>query len=268
MGLFKPAWASMNLSRALKAIEKVAARHPTSISTDNKLKAIVKEAPLTEVRIKALGKITDEHDLADLAGWSPHENIAQAAFDMITDQDVLCEIVLWHGKENQSVAEQAWDKLNKESLVDIASGKKTHLHSFDFSLCDKAMARITDKAVIAAIYANTCDESVRLSALSRLAAGLPSEIHSCLWTLFVHRSCNHDVDSIVSGRARRREVAMRLREFAKTSPEQLEHLNDIIKREVEKKPSESESYYSGPKFNEDGASYSVKLYGVGMKWPY
>jgi len=59
MGFFKPAWQSDNKDKALRAVAK---------ETDQlKLAEIIETAPLYDVRIAAVEKLTDQKTLADIA---------------------------------------------------------------------------------------------------------------------------------------------------------------------------------------------------------
>ena len=80
MDIFKPAWASKNEQKALKAVE--------NISDQNKLGKVAKNAWHTTVSSAAVRKLTDQSVLVDIA-TTANKVIRSEAVRKLTDQKAL-----------------------------------------------------------------------------------------------------------------------------------------------------------------------------------
>jgi geranylgeranyl pyrophosphate synthase len=78
MGLFKPAWASENDKRAVKAVNKLTDQ---TILTD-----LARNNKSVFVRKAAVEKLTDQSILADIARNDKNPTVSRAAIEKITDQ--------------------------------------------------------------------------------------------------------------------------------------------------------------------------------------
>ncbi|MDR2532796.1 MAG: hypothetical protein LBC82_08165 [Oscillospiraceae bacterium] len=111
MGFIKPAWASENGKRALKAVEKE--------TTQTILAEIAKNAPLSHTRKNALDKLTDQVILADIAKNAPLSHTRKNALDKLTDQVILADIA--KNDKESGIRKVAVAKLTDQAvLTDLA----------------------------------------------------------------------------------------------------------------------------------------------------
>ena len=137
MSFFKPAWASKNEKRALKAVAKV--------TDKNELIRIVDDAPRMAASKAAIYKMTDQGILIDIFEKSKSSILRRAIAEKITDQNFLADIV--KTCVDNDVCNAAFLNLNsQEALADVAcftAGQK--------SSCEKAIKLLTDQNVLAEI---------------------------------------------------------------------------------------------------------------------
>jgi hypothetical protein len=154
MGFIKPAWASENGKRALKAVEKE--------TTQTILAEIAKNAPLSHIRKNALDKLTDQSLLADVAKSSRNGNVRDEAAEKITDQSALIDVAM---NAKSQTAQIAIKKITDQSiLADIAKGNR------DRFICAVAAESkyLTDQLILADIVKNAKFCMAREAAVEKI----------------------------------------------------------------------------------------------------
>lgn len=121
MGIFKPAWMTLNTVRAMKAVDKV--------DDDQKLYDISTQAPDRQVRLAAMEKIHDEKLLYDISTRAPDRQVRLAAMNKIHDERLLYKIAndTFHFSENERATAVKGIKDSK-LLLDLAQNAKTIQH--------------------------------------------------------------------------------------------------------------------------------------------
>jgi hypothetical protein len=125
MGLFKPAWMSNNIDKAVKAVKEI---------TDQAiLIRVILEVQWERPRLEAISKITDETILADIAKKDA-EDVGDAVIDKLVSQTVLTDVA--KNSNNGTVRVRAVKKLTDLSLLaDFVQNGKPQ------SVCDAANQR-------------------------------------------------------------------------------------------------------------------------------
>ncbi|MDR1797898.1 MAG: hypothetical protein LBR44_10805 [Clostridiales Family XIII bacterium] len=128
MGLFAPAWENKNEEKALRAVGK--------ITDQQQLASIAKTAPNFNVRAAAAGKITDQLLLADIVTSLNHGTILEmnpkddrASYDAV--------------KKHVMVIHAALDALTDKRLIEEIA-----LSNLSKPVIEKALEKVTDVAVL------------------------------------------------------------------------------------------------------------------------
>jgi hypothetical protein len=91
MGLFRPAWKSSRVDRALEAVQ--------SVSSQSVLADIVKNARHTVVKVAAAKRISDQPLLIEIARTVGDTAVLKIVIESLTDEDTLNEIARSTDKE-------------------------------------------------------------------------------------------------------------------------------------------------------------------------
>jgi hypothetical protein len=180
MGLFKPAWQSDNMNKALSAVKKV---------TDQaKLARIVRESKCSYVRQAAVQRMTDQAELMKIMQESKNSDVHLEAVQRITDQAKLAHIV-WESKCSyvrgaavQRMTDQAelmkiMNESNKsdgircvavQRITDQAELVKIAKNDSSSSVCCSAIKKITDKSVLIEIIQSAKNEDARREACGKV----------------------------------------------------------------------------------------------------
>jgi hypothetical protein len=177
-GLFKPAWASKNKEKALKAVEK---------ATDQaKLAEIAKNAPDSDVRYKAIMKLDDQNALAysaknDGSSFNRWE-AADKLLDKALAQSVFVDIAL-NDNSNFMRMSMIKERLDDQSvLTNIAKRDKSP------AVRKAAVEKLTGASLLADIAKNDESGSVRCAAVKKLSAQKPS-VQPLLLDIFNNDRC-------------------------------------------------------------------------------
>jgi len=206
MGLFKPAWQSDNKEKALHAVEK---------ETDQAaLAEITKNAPLIEVRIAAVGKLTGRSVLADIAKNNKDHTVGEALnrriitlrtaeIENLTNESVLADIAMndndeyarWTATKKltdltvlESIAKNnyysdvrraAIEKLAEQNvLADIAKNSNS-LHA---KAGEAAVQKIIEQNLLCDVAKSTADWKVRLAAAEKVTdQALMQTVYADIW---------------------------------------------------------------------------------------
>jgi len=147
MGLFKPAWASKNWDKAVKAVEK--------LSDQNKLARAVREAESWKARKTAAEKLTDQKILSDLAISSDDISILEIVVEKLTDQEILAHVVK-HEKYD-SIRLVAAEKLTDQSLVQELYARIAKADRFELgeAVILRAIKNLTNQKLLFDVAINT-----------------------------------------------------------------------------------------------------------------
>jgi len=159
MGLFKPAWMSVDVVKALKAVEK---------ETDQKkLAEIANLAPNSDVRYKAIEKLTDQSVIIDFVRASKrHIDSARdkLALGKLTEAN-LAKIVVNSGDGGVFIANTAFEGISNEPiLADIA---KRSLDSTRH-IAIKAVTRISSDNILADLVTSSAHSEVCCMAIKKM----------------------------------------------------------------------------------------------------
>jgi len=115
MGLFKPAWMSDNLSKALDIVKR--------LKNQKTLIKVATEAPYADVRITALSMIDDQGSIENFALYDSREDVRMAALQRLINQGVIEQVAL---SDNES-------KIREEAVRRVTSQERLK----QVALCDK-----------------------------------------------------------------------------------------------------------------------------------
>lgn len=154
--LFKPAWMSERESKALRAVEKE--------SEQAKLMDIIRNAPLANVRIAAVGKITGRSALIDIVKGNSYMKVSFFALEKLTDQSSLKDLVL-SKKCPCEIRRSALDKITDQSLLaDIVA-----IGTFDNpDLQKSALNKINDPGILSDVAKNGANLRLCITAIEKL----------------------------------------------------------------------------------------------------
>jgi hypothetical protein len=150
MGLFQPVWKSENKEKAIKSVKKITNR--------TKLKKIIKNAPLEEVRVAAYEKLQNALVFIINNDYNPLQ-IRSMALDELSDQEKLVDIV--KSNIDFSLREKAVNKITEQSaLADIAKNVYLFFHY--------VISKLTDRSLLIDVVKNANDKDVRTGACAKL----------------------------------------------------------------------------------------------------
>ena len=98
MALLKPAWESQNEAKALESIDKLVAK---GAAEEKFAEIAMNEAVLSEVRLAAVERITDQKLLSDIAIKGEDHSVIEAAGGKVINQNYLDLIVKLHYSRSQ-----------------------------------------------------------------------------------------------------------------------------------------------------------------------
>jgi hypothetical protein len=178
MGLFKPAWLSNNLEKALKAVEKE--------NDQAKLTEIAKSALILEVRLTAVEKMTDQAKLTEIVKNALTFEVRLKAVEKMTSQRELTCIV----QEPCPAYDHDWAKLKVKAIEKLTDQKElAHIaqkpcpaYGYAFAgIKEKAIEKLTDQDVLLHIAQSDAHVFSRIRAADKLnnrclAQGIYSDI--------------------------------------------------------------------------------------------
>ena len=113
MKLFSPVWMTENEKREEKAVKTV-----SKVTDQTELKEIVLDAPLSEVKLAAIRKLTDPELLRQIAlTLSAGDEVIRAIVDKISDQSALFDIALSGTVKSSIYARQKLDDSYKKKII-------------------------------------------------------------------------------------------------------------------------------------------------------
>ena len=150
MGLFKPTWMGMSKEKALKAVEK--------LTDQNILTDVAKNAPSSDVRFMAIGKLAEKTITQEyasiLAKNGMYRHICKAIIGKLTDQTALSEIAL--NSKEPKIREAAIEKLTDQANLEEIAKKDNNKH-----VRLAALNKITDHTILREVMKNEKDKDVR-----------------------------------------------------------------------------------------------------------
>lgn len=161
MGLFMPAWMGRNEKKALRFVEN---------ETDpSKLAEIAREAPLFDVCMLAVKKLSVEmHDtkagqraLADVTVAAKISLVAERAMEALTNQSLLADVARTAHSDAMRIA--AVRKISDQGQ--LADFIKTANDTF---VCDEAFQKLTNQNLLADIAKNATMDVIKEEAIKRL----------------------------------------------------------------------------------------------------
>lgn len=115
MKLFQPVWMTDNEKRTSAAIKSI-----DKIVDQTSLKKVALTAPLDEVKIAAIKRITDSANLKQLAQiLDANKKISLAIIEKVSDQSALFEITISGSIHCSFYARQKLDNTNRKKLIEI-----------------------------------------------------------------------------------------------------------------------------------------------------
>jgi hypothetical protein len=180
MGILKPAWQSEDKSKAISSVE--------SQSDPRALVKIVRKADLTDVRVAAVKKLTDQAALAEIAkDISNGKECCLTAVHMLTDQALIIDVIKSFG--DADVWEAAVGKLEDKSILsDLTNLSAVTSRGFAVKMLEDpeiiadtaqndpsadvrklALCKLTDQALLLKIAKTDKDPYVRKDAVGMLA---------------------------------------------------------------------------------------------------
>ncbi len=178
MGLFRPAWLSNNLEKALKAVEKE--------DDQAQLTEIAKSALILEVRLTAVEKMTDQAKLTEIVKNVLTFEVRLKAVEKMTSQKELACIV----QEPCPAYDYDWAKLKEKAIEKLTDQKElAHIaqkpcpaYGYAFAgIKENAIEKLTDQDVLLHIAQSDAHVFSRIRAADKLnnrclAQGIYSDI--------------------------------------------------------------------------------------------
>ncbi|MDR0324481.1 MAG: hypothetical protein LBI19_00110 [Oscillospiraceae bacterium] len=163
MGLFKPAWQSKNIEKAIRAVKK--------ITDQTMLAEIGKTAEYGVVRFAAIEMITDQVILADIAKKkhnSSHTRImvAEKLTDKAIADTVFADIVINDNSRDNTSQKKRFELVKK--LTDQLSIANVAKNAIDIAVREAAIHKLTDQSTLTHITINEQNNGLRKEALLRI----------------------------------------------------------------------------------------------------
>ncbi|MCL2528203.1 MAG: hypothetical protein FWE42_07255 [Defluviitaleaceae bacterium] len=184
MGLFKPAWQSKNLKKAINAIEQLSDQDLLSeiardcVYTDKKNVMHQDRIPMAyPVRLAAFKKLTDHEKLMSVATYTSYDgDIEEMAIKKLTKQDDLRLVALYSNRlRNRLLAiEKLTDQKALADIAQMSTNSAVYVERFrrfgeDFNKCRiAAIMKLSDKTILTHIEKSENDAIIRKAAQERL----------------------------------------------------------------------------------------------------